>query len=147
MTHYALLVLAAGLLAAADAPREDASKQDLQELQGTWTLASGEDDGKPLPEALLKDSHLTFDRDQHTAKVGDKTYRGTHKLDASTKPKAIDITDTEGPFKDKTVRGIYELEGDEFRICYAVDGKDRPKQLLGKAGTGQRYHVWKRVKK
>jgi uncharacterized protein (TIGR03067 family) len=147
MTRYALLVLAAGLVVAADARSDDAAKKDSKALEGAWVLASGVDDGKKLTDEALKGARLTVEGDKHTVKEGDTTYRGTHKLDPATKPKSIDITDSEGPFKGKTVLGIYELDGDEFRICYAPPGKDRPKDFSAKAGTGHRSHVWKREKK
>jgi uncharacterized protein (TIGR03067 family) len=145
MKRYALLVLAAGLLVAA-APKDDA-KNDQKNFQGTWVMASGEDDGKKVSADTLKTGQLMIDGDKHTVKVGDTTYKGTHKLDPTAKPKTIDITDTEGPFKDKTVLGIYELDGDEFKICYAAPGKDRPKDFSAKEGTGYHCHVWKREKK
>jgi len=140
MTEFVLLYLAAGLLVAADAPK------DLKKVEGTWVLVSGEDDGKKLSGESLKNARLTFEGDKHTVKVGDTTFTGTHKLDSTKKPKTIDISDTDGPFKGKTVLGIYELDGNEFRLCYAPPGKDRPKDFSAKAGTGNRFHVWKREK-
>ncbi len=142
MRRYALLIVAAGLLIAADASTDDAKK-----LDGSWTLASGENDGKKVSADTLKGSMLTIAGDNHTVKMGDATYKGTHKLDATKKPKTIDITDTEGPFKDKTVLGIYELDGDTFKLCYSDPGKDRPKDFTAKEGTGYHCHVWMREKK
>jgi len=141
MTRHALLYLAARLLVAADAPK------DVKTLDGTWVLVSGEDDGKKLSDEALKNARLTFEGDKHTVKIDDTTFTGTHKLDPTNKPRTIDISDTDGPFKGKTVLGIYELDGNEFKICYAPPGKDRPKDFSAKAGTGYRYHVWKREKK
>src|SRR5260370_31254951 len=131
MKRYAFLVLVAGLLIAADAPNDDAKK-----LEGTWVLTAGENDGKKMSDDALKGAKLTIEGDKHTVKVGDATYKGTHKLDPTKKPKTIDITDTDGPFKDKTVLAIYELDGDDFKICYSQPGKDRPKDFHAKEGTG-----------
>jgi uncharacterized protein (TIGR03067 family) len=39
------------------------------------------------------------------------------------------------------VLGVYELDGDEFRICYAPPGKERPKDFSAKAGTGHRLEA------
>ncbi len=144
MTRCALLVLTVSLLAAA--AKDDASDKDLKKLEGSWTLASGIDDGKKLSGKRLEGARLTFKGETHTVEMAGKTYKGTHKLDAAKKPRTIDITDTEGPFKGKTVLGIYQLKGDEFRICYAPPGKDRPKGFAAKAGSGHRSHVWKREK-
>jgi uncharacterized protein (TIGR03067 family) len=145
MLRWALLIAAVGLTAAADAPKEGGS--DLKKLEGTWKLVSGVNNGKELGDKTVKGARLVIEGDRHTVKVGRNTYKGTHKLNMSKSPKTIDISDTEGPFKGKTVLGIYELDGDEFKICYAPPGKPRPKDFTAKAGSGHRSHVWKRQKK
>jgi uncharacterized protein (TIGR03067 family) len=147
MKRCALLVVTAVLLVAAEEAKDDASSKDLKKLTGTWTLASGVNDGEKMSEKELEGSKLVIDGDKHDVKVGETTYKGTHKLDASKKPKTIDIMDTEGPFKDKTVLGIYKFDGKQFTICFAASGKDRPKGFSAKAGSGQHLHVWKRMKK
>jgi uncharacterized protein (TIGR03067 family) len=144
MTRWTVLVLAAGLLAA---PKDDPAEKELKKLDGNWVLVSGEDDGKKVSEKAIQTARLTVKGDQHTVTVGDTTYKGTHKLNPTKRPKTIDITDTEGPFKGKTVLGIYDLGREEFRLCYALPGKERPKEFSAKAGTGHRFHVWKRAQK
>jgi len=142
MKRYALLALVAGLLVAADDPKDEAKK-----FEGTWTMVSGEKDGKSLPEQTIKTAKLVIKGDQHDVKIGDDAFKGTHKVDPSKKPKAIDVADTEGPFKGKTVLGIYEMDADTFKICFAEPGKDRPKEFSTKSGTGHILHVWKKEKK
>jgi len=142
MKRYALLVLAAGFLVAADDP-----KDELKKLEGTYTMVSGEKDGKNVAEQTIKIAKLVLKGDQHDVKIGDDTFKGTHKVDPSKKPKTIDATDTDGPFKGKTVYGIYELDGDTFKVCFAKPGEDRPKEFSTKSGTGHMLHVWKREKK
>lgn len=142
MKRYALLALVAGFLVAADDP-----KDELKKLEGNWTMVSGEKDGKNVAEQTIKTAKIVFNGDQHDVKVGDDIFKGTHKIDLSKKPKAIDATDTEGPFKGKTVYGIYELDGDTFKVCFAKPGEDRPKEFSSKSGTGHILHVWKKEKK
>ncbi len=142
MKRSALLALVAGFLIAADDP-----KDELKKLEGTWTMVSGEKDGKPVAEQTIKAAKLVIKGDQHDVKIGDEGYKGTHKIDPSKKPKTIDATDTDGPFKGKTVHGIYELDGDTFKVCFAKPGEDRPKEFSTKSGTGHILHVWKREKK
>lgn len=142
MKRYALLVLAAGFLVAADDP-----KDELKKLEGTYTMVSGEQKGEKLSDQVVKNAKLTIVGDKHSVKVGDDTIIGTHKVDQAKKPAQIDATDTEGPFKGKTVQGIYELDGDNFKVCFAEPGKDRPKEFSTKSGTGHILHVWKREKK
>lgn len=144
MTRCAGLVVALVLAGAATA--QDGA-DDQKKLAGTWVLASGENDGKAVSAEALKTSRLVFDGDKHVVTVGGTVYKGTQKLDPAAKPKAIDITDTEGPFKGKTILGIYDVSGDTFKICYDPSGKARPKEFTGKAGSGFINHVWKRETK
>ena len=60
----------------------------------------------------------------------------TVKLDPSKKPKAIDATPLAGAFKGKTVLGIYQLEGEELRICLPKQGdKERPSDFKSPEGS------------
>src|SRR5690242_9302756 len=110
MLKYALTLLAAGLLVAADAKKDDA-KKDQEAIQGTWKVVSGERGGKPQENA--KEFSITFDKDTFTVKQGDEVaVKGTFKLDPSKSPKAIDMKITEGrnaQNNGKEMRGIYEL--------------------------------------
>lgn len=142
MKRYALLALVAGFLIAADDP-----KDELKKLEGSYTMVSGEKDGKSLPEKTIKTAKLVIKGDQHDFRIGDETFKGTLKVDPSKKPKTIDATDTEGPFKGKTLHGIYELDGDTFKVCFAKPGEDRPKEFSTKSGTGHILQVWKKEKK
>lgn len=139
-------VFAAALLLTAGATAQDKA-DDQKKLDGAWVLTSGENDGKAVAAEALKTGRLVFDGDKHVVTVGGAVYKGTQKLDPAAKPKAIDITDTEGPFKGKTILGIYDVTGDTFKICYDPSGKARPKEFTGKAGSGFINHVWTREKK
>jgi uncharacterized protein (TIGR03067 family) len=128
---------------AADSP--DAAKKDQEKLQGEWTLASGQREGQDFPEELVKSLKRTMKDDTFTiTRDGEALAKGKFKLDPTKKPKAIDISlDT----SDMSVKGIYELEGDTFKLCYAAPGEDRPKEFVSKADSGITLAVWKRVKK
>ena len=44
--------------------------------------------------------------------------------------------------------GIYEfIEEDQYRVCFAVAGKERPTSFTTKPDSGHILHVWKRMKK
>src|SRR5690349_15928285 len=131
MKRHALLVMIVGLLIAAD--KEEAAKEDLKKMTGTWTMVSGAEDGKQLPKKTVKAAMLRIKGEEHTVKVGDDTMKGTHKLDPTKKPRTIDVQDTEGPSKDKTLRGIYQFKDDEFSVCFAAPGKERPSEFTTKS--------------
>jgi uncharacterized protein (TIGR03067 family) len=78
--------------------------------------------------------------------VGTKPDRGTCKLDPSAKPKALDITGTEGPNKGKTILAIYERDGDTLRVCYDLGGKNRPTEFKTTAGSRLFLVEYKRQK-
>jgi uncharacterized protein (TIGR03067 family) len=67
------------------------------------------------------------------------------KIDPSKKPKHSDATFTEGELTAKTL-GIYEVDGDNMKICYGLPGKDRPTEFSSKPGSGQVLIVYKRDK-
>ena len=111
MRARVLLVMAAGLLLAADKPKDDA-KGDKDKFQGSWKVVSGEHDGVTLPEEKTKELTVTFQDDKVTIRVGDKTEpEQTFKLDPAKKPREIDVT--------PHAKGIYELKGDDLKIRFA----------------------------
>ena len=131
----------AGFLFAAEADKE------LKKFEGTWTLSSGEADGKALTEQQLKGGKLVIQGDHYTVTIpGKENVTGTQKLDSMKTPKTIDISDDSGPNKGKTCLGIYEFKGEEFRCVFAAPGKDRPSKFSTAADSGQWLHVWKKAK-
>ena len=116
-------------------------------IDGTWLPSSAEIGEKQFPDEVRKSIKLVVEGDKYTVTVGDKVDKGTVKLDPKAKPKALDITGTEGPNKGKTILGIYERDGDTLRICYVLSGKDRPKAFETKAGTQLFLVTYKREKR
>ena len=133
-----LLVLAVGLLAA-PAAKDDATKD---KIEGTWVVVAHTRNGKANEE--IKDDKVTFKDGTITIKSKNKDETATYKVDASKKPKEIDITDPEG----KTLMGIYTVEGDKLKICLCKpDGNKRPTEFSAKAGSAQMLLELKREKK
>lgn len=134
------LGLAITLLLGAEAVKGEES------LQGTWRLSGGEANGKALSDEQLQDGKLVIKGDHYSVTLGDiGTVTGVQKLDPTLRTKTIDITDTNGPRKDQTCLGIYELKGDEFRVAFAQSGEARPSSFSTKPDSGCWMHTWKRV--
>jgi hypothetical protein len=64
---------------------------------------------------------------------GDKEGKGTYTLNTILHPKWMDLTkEAEGYL----MKCIYEIDGDELRICTALQwGWDRPNGLISQSGT------------
>jgi uncharacterized protein (TIGR03067 family) len=143
-----LLFLAAGLLIAADDKKDDAAKKDVEKLQGEWVMESHEINGEKLGEDRIKDYKRTVKEDHFTVVVGDKTVvEGTFVLDTSKKPKTLDITLESGDQKGEKMLGIYELDGDTYKVCIGAPGIDSPTEFVSKPDSNHGLTIWKRVKK
>src|SRR5262249_25716715 len=122
------------------------AKSDRELLQGTWKVTAAKKNGQAIGDdelAQIKMLPVEFKGDTVTAR-GPCDY----KLDPSKTPKAIDVSPQEGPpgEKGQTFRGIYELKGDDLRICFRGPGMERPKNFDDAAGMQTMEMTLKRVK-
>jgi uncharacterized protein (TIGR03067 family) len=143
MRRMLTLLLALGLTWVA---RADGVEQELKALQGKWGIVSVERDGKV--DAKWKDGVRLMEGDKYTLtpKEG-AAVTGRYKIDPGKKPKAIDIMPDAGQFKGKTLPGIYVIEGDVLKICFAAEeGKERPTEFVSRPGSGHILAVHKREK-
>jgi len=142
-----LAALVVGLLyLSVRAEENDAVNKELEKFTGTWKAISSERDGKQLPEDEVNKVQLIVKGKKYQLKTGDQVIEGTHKLDPTKQPKQIDAVRSEGPDAGKTLHGIYELNDEMFRVCFAPPGKDRPTTFATKEGEGQRLLTFKRAK-
>jgi len=144
-----ILVLGATALivALARADESEAAKKDLAQLQGEWVMVSGSADGEPMPEETLKQMKRVCKGDEITVMMGERVFiKAKITIDPSKKPKMIDYDMTEGFTKGKKQLGIYELDGDQFKSCFAAAGADRPKDFTSPTGERRTLSVWKRQK-
>ncbi len=117
-------------------------------LNGTWQISVFQDDGRDRLDRLAagpakkggepRIAKLVFTADTCYILRGDGrremasglTNAGwkSFTLNDSTVPKSIDIVGFSGGESEQTkvYLGIYELEGDNLRICYAETGPGRP---------------------
>ncbi len=148
MRRHILMALTVGFLIGTAGEAGDDSKKELQSFQGAWVLVSAERDGKKDSSGKGTKLVLTGNKyaltQESSAVIG---HFGTFSLDLAKKPKTIDVTVTDGPDKGKTFLGIYELAGDDYKVCFSSPGKERPKELTSKPGSGNLLQIWKREKK
>jgi uncharacterized protein (TIGR03067 family) len=142
-----VLTVAAAALAAAWADENEAVKKDLAGLQGEWVMVSGSADGQPMPDEMVKQMKRVCKGDEITVTMGGQLYlKAKITLDPSKKPKTIDYLMTGGFTKGKTQLGVYELQGDEFKACFAAPGAERPTDFTSEPGAKRTVSLWKRQK-
>ena len=140
-----LMIAALALLLETTYAQDPASKKDLEELQGTWKLVSAMQDGKALPDAKVKKTTIVFNNDtfRFPELAEYATSRsGTIKIDATKTPKQMDAIST----NKEVMLGIYQLNGDSYKVCFAPAGKPRPSELASNPGSGYILQVWERKK-
>jgi uncharacterized protein (TIGR03067 family) len=126
--------------------KEVEKNKEVERFQGTWRWESVDNDGIKVPVEDFRDWRIVKEGSKYTLTQGNFVVKGTFEVDASKNPKTIDITRTEGPKKGTNSKGIYELDGDTYKICMDPEGKNRPTLFESKKGSGYGLQVLKRVK-
>lgn len=85
---------------------------------------------------------MVFAGDKMAVTTSNGSRESTFKLDASKKPKTIDLVDENG----QNAPGIYEFEGETLRICLNQGGSERPTTFVTKPDTRLRCFVFQRKK-
>jgi uncharacterized protein (TIGR03067 family) len=134
------MVLAASLIAVsftsiARCGDDEKVKKARAEMNGTWIPSEAELDGEKLPEKLIKSIKLVVKDEKYTVTVGELVDEGTVTLDLDSDPTGMEIKGTKGPNDGKTIPAIYELKDDVLKVCYNLEGKDRPKEFKTTAGS------------
>ena len=141
MTRSIHHLLAVGVLLAAlpavAVSKDEAIKQDRQQIKGTWKVvalttngnkAKAQDLAKLLVVNALDGSWILRSEDKVIGK-------GTSTLDPAQKPKAIDFTVTDGEGADMHYRGIYKIGKKNRRMCFAPPQQDRPTKFRSTSGS------------
>jgi uncharacterized protein (TIGR03067 family) len=128
-------------------PARGDEKAELKKLEGTWMPTTAQFGGRNWPDEQLKATKLVIADGKYTVTVSGQDDKGTLKVDANAKPATMDIVGTDGPNKGRTIPAIYELSGNTLKICYALDGKERPGTFESKMGTRLFLVEYKREKR
>jgi uncharacterized protein (TIGR03067 family) len=127
---------------------QDAAKKEMPQLEGEWSMVSGQANGQAMPLELAKTGKRHAKDGVTTIFMDGQVYlKAKFSIDPTKKPKAIDYAMTEGPTKGKTHLGIYELDGDTVKFCFAAPGGERPTDFTAREGSQRTLSVWKRDKK
>lgn len=116
----AALISSSALFALGHQPPADAVKEELRQLQGTWTITSAEMSGNKVTAEKagllaieIKDTVMTV---VSADGKGPKPF--TIKIDPSKKPKAMDWLNVQPGAPPLPT--IYSIQGDELKICFPL---------------------------
>src|SRR5262245_39947965 len=110
------LLIASIMLVGAEIHAGDESVKDLAAMQGDWAALSHVRNGAKTPDDEAQALFRTVKGNEYAVfRFKDEVGRGTFKLDATKKPKAIDFQPAQRPGQagdpPKPLLGIYEFEG------------------------------------
>jgi uncharacterized protein (TIGR03067 family) len=143
-----LCLVAAALTSPADTPLASTPSSDLDQFQGEWKAVSIiNDEGKPTPAGELEQTKLIVKGDRFTLKANDSTISGRFSINSAVSPKTIDVLldATDGPPTTKLL-GIYRIDGDTRKSCFALPDRPRPAQFPD-SPKGFLQFEWKRAAK
>jgi uncharacterized protein (TIGR03067 family) len=138
MKRLILVALVVGLLVGADDPQKDSRKKGATALEGTWVVVSITYNGA---EKAVNEKFIFFQGKNLIVKTKEGDREATFKIDAKG---TIDITSSDDC--RNTRKGIYQLKGDDLKLCYSLPGKDRPKDFTAEKNSGRSLIVLKRAK-
>jgi RNA polymerase sigma factor (sigma-70 family) len=125
---------------------------DRDKLQGTWRIVEFVVDGQPAQKQNpTEEANMVVKGDQiwMVALPADKKVKEFRfKIDPAKKPKTIDLSVRTDKAKEEIAHGIYELEGDRWRLCMPQDAneaKDRPTSIKSEAGSRLAVMTLKRL--
>jgi uncharacterized protein (TIGR03067 family) len=152
-------VLAMATLVCADPPPA-APTSDRDKAQGYWKPLQCDYEGKAqMPAELMKQVTVVFDKSEYHLYFKDSKNDANGKpiilrlalaniaMDETTTPKTITFEFADGPLKGKKSHGIYELAGNQLKMCYGASDKPKPTKFESPAGSGYFNETWVRQAK
>jgi uncharacterized protein (TIGR03067 family) len=138
--------LLVGLALTVGAPAAKDTAKPAPKLEGEWVVEKFEG---PKDEAPPGGITLQFTENRISIfdpKRG-KPEEAEYTADLTKKPAHIDIRPGQaGPAKrELVVYGLFAIDGDTLKLCFAKDGADRPTELKGDAEKGVMLITLKRV--
>ncbi len=147
MKRRSILLLVLLFAAGAEEPKNNDAARDLKRMEGDWAAVSMEVDGVKVPDEDAMAYFRSVKGDQYTVSRYRKVLgKGTIRLDATKKPRAIDALPAGASGEGKSLLGIYEFDGNKLKLCFARPGSARPTEFASKEDSGHTLTVWQRDK-
>lgn len=155
MSRVALLLGVMGMTGILAARGNNPAPDDLGGLQGNWKPLQCEYQGVPqMPTDVMKQVTAVFDKSEYHLYFLDKGKDGEPKvlrlalanvsLDQATNPKSITFEFADGPLRGQKRHGIYELAGNQLKMCYGPSEKPKPTEFKAPPGSGYFLETWAR---
>lgn len=150
------LLACAGLAFAQEEKKKEEVKEISKELKELHAKLGGKWELKRVESSMGKQDvpagigSAVFEKEKYTFTMGPMTEKGTMTYRLGKKPHEVDVKITEGNDEGKTQYGVYELDGDTFKMCVAPAGEPaskRPKAVAFEEDSQETLFVFKRVKK
>src|SRR3989442_8498912 len=116
------------------------AKSDLDLLQGDWALVEMVANGEKISDDDCAKIKLKIKDNQYFLETGDQPSQGSFKLTERGNPRLMDATTQGGD----ELAAIYEISGDTFKVCYAVNGAARPTEFKSTEASDHVLAVYKR---
>src|SRR5437660_9620569 len=114
-------------------------KSDLDLLQGEWVPIVIVANGEKASQEDLANIKVKINGNHYSVESNHPN-QGTFKIIESDSPKKMDVTGDDGA----ELPGIYEISGDTFKACYAINGASRPTEYRSAEGSDHVFAVYKR---
>src|SRR5262245_39894559 len=130
MCWYSLLIGLAPLGAGNGPLSEDVAKLELQRFQGSWkAVAIHHADGRPATKEELQNTRLVVEGTTFTLTIKDVTISGTFTISPTKRPKTIGVLLRSKDGRETKFLGIYQIQGETRKSCFALPEKARPTQF------------------
>jgi len=132
LLSVAVLCCGVALLSAPVAGQGQKGKKAEAKLEGSYTVVSGEENGKAVPAEKVKGSVVRFTSDTILGTDKDKKefFSAKYTLDTARTPWTIRMTST-AP-KEAEAVGLIKKEGDTVTLIYALPGAPAPTEFKTK---------------
>jgi uncharacterized protein (TIGR03067 family) len=130
---------------------------DLGALQGNWKPLQCEYQGSPqMPIEVMKQVTGVYDKSEYFLYFVDKKdgkpdvlllAQANITLDPTSNPKGISFEFADGPLKGVKRHGIYEIAGNQLKLCYGPSDRPKPTEFKSMPGNGYFLETWARQAK
>jgi uncharacterized protein (TIGR03067 family) len=125
MRWCSLLILLAPL-GASGGPVPDAAKKELEQFQGSWKAVATHADGRQATDDEVQSTRLIVEGCKFTLTIKQSSISGTFTVNPAKTPRTIDVQLTSNEGRQVKFLGIYQIQGDKRKSCFALPGKERP---------------------